>query len=140
MTAECFYCEDGEKRRSLMIEICRLRYATVYLFRDQKHRGRVVVKFNEHKTEICQLTPEENAGFFAELSQVAQALITIFKPDKLNYAIYGDGVPHLHVHVVPKYRGGLQWGGPFTDDIAPVHLSEEEYTAMVRELKAAIAP
>ena len=23
--SECFYCEDGEKRKSLMIEICRLK-------------------------------------------------------------------------------------------------------------------
>ena len=25
--SECFYCEDGEKRKSLMIEICKLNYS-----------------------------------------------------------------------------------------------------------------
>ena len=37
MMSECFYCEDGEKRKSLMIEICKLDYATVYLNRNQKY-------------------------------------------------------------------------------------------------------
>ena len=49
--SECFYCEDGEKRKSLMIEICKLNYSTIYLNRNQKYPGRCVVKLNEHKTE-----------------------------------------------------------------------------------------
>ena len=47
----CFYCENGEKLNSLMIEICKLPCSTVYLNRDQKHPGRCVVTFKDHKTE-----------------------------------------------------------------------------------------
>ena len=47
--SECFYCEDGEKRKSLMIEICKLNYSTIYLNRNQKYPGRCVVKLNEHR-------------------------------------------------------------------------------------------
>ena len=46
--SECFYCENGEKLRSLMIEICRMQYADIYLNRDQKHKGRIIVKFKDH--------------------------------------------------------------------------------------------
>ena len=28
---DCFYCENGEKLNSLMIEVCKLDYSTVYL-------------------------------------------------------------------------------------------------------------
>ena len=41
---DCFYCENGEKLNSLMIEVCKLDYSTVYLNRDQKHKGRCIVK------------------------------------------------------------------------------------------------
>ena len=58
----CFYCENGEKLRSLMIEICELPYSKVYLNRDQKHRGRCIVALKAHKTEYFQLTPEEKAA------------------------------------------------------------------------------
>lgn len=134
----CFYCENGEKLKSLMIEICRLEYADVYLNRDQKHKGRIVVKFKGHKTEYFQLTKEENAGFFAELALAAQAVFNLYRPDKVNYATFGDGVPHVHVHVVPKYRDGLNWGAPFDDTLEKHLLSEEAYGDMVKEIREEI--
>ncbi len=136
--SECFYCENGEKRKSLMIEICRLTYADVYLNRDQKHKGRIVVKFKDHKTEYFQLTREENAGFFRELALAAEAVFNLYHPDKINYATFGDGVPHVHVHVVPKYQGGLNWGEPFDDTLPKQLLTEEEYSRMVNEIRLEI--
>ena len=56
--SNCFYCENGEKLRSLMIEICELPYSKVYLNRDQKHKGRCIVMLKGHKTEYFQMTPE----------------------------------------------------------------------------------
>ena len=68
--AECFYCEkDNEKRKALMLDVCELPYSIVYLFRDQKNKGRCVVAFKGHKTEYFQLTPEENAGYFADVAR-----------------------------------------------------------------------
>ena len=67
---DCFYCENGEKLNSLMIEVCKLDYSTVYLNRDQKHKGRCIVMFKDHKTEYFQLTEEENRGYFAELAKL----------------------------------------------------------------------
>ena len=47
-------------------------------------------------------------------------------------------MPHVHVHVVPKYKGGLNWGEPFDDTLPKELLSEEEYGKMVDELKEKI--
>jgi len=135
---DCFYCENGEKQRSLMIEICKLQYADIYLNRDQKHKGRIVVKFKNHKTEYFQLTKEENAGFFAELALAAEAVYNLYHPDKINYATFGDGVPHVHVHVVPKYRDGLNWGAPFDDSLPKQLLTDAEYQTMVTEIRTEI--
>lgn len=134
----CFYCENGEKLRSLMIEICELPYSKVYLNRDQKHKGRCIVALKDHKTEYFQMSPEENAGYFAEVSKVAKAIFDLYHPDKINYATYGDGVPHVHVHIVPKYQGGLNWGSPFDDTLPKQLLSDGEYGEMVEALRAEI--
>lgn len=135
---ECFYCENGEKLNSLMIPVCSLKFADVYLNRDQKHRGRVVVTFKQHKTEYFQLTGEENAGFFAELAWASEAVFNLYHPDKINYATFGDGVPHVHVHVVPKYKNGLNWGQPFDDTLPKVLLADSEYQQMVDDIKTEI--
>ena len=58
---------------------------------------------------------------------------------KINYAIYGDLVSHFHVHVVPKQRDGLQWGGPFTDTLPKVTLGEGEFREMGRAILKAMA-
>ena len=131
----CFYCEDGEKRKSLMIEIAKLQVSTLYLNRDQKHLGRCVLKFNEHKTDISFLNDDENRKFFEDLKKVASVLTDLYHPNKINYAIYGDLVPHLHVHIVPKYEGALQWGEPFNDGIPGKTLSDQEYQKIIEDIK-----
>lgn len=90
MKNDCFYCENGEKLHSLMIPICELKYSNVFLNRDQKHKGRCIVEFKEHKTEQFQLTEEENSGYFVELAKVAKAIWKEFHPDKINYATFGE--------------------------------------------------
>ena len=127
---DCFYCTKDQRLLDLMIPMAEMTWSNIYLFRDQKHRGRCVVALKEHKDEIFQLTPEQRSGFFAEVSLVAHAIANYTKADKINYAIYGDIVSHFHVHLVPKHRDGLQWGGPFTDTLPKVTLSAEEFKAV----------
>lgn len=124
---DCFYCTKDQRLQNLMIPLAELTWSDVYLFRDQKHYGRCVVALKEHKTELFQLTEEQRNGFFVETAAVAEAIARFTKADKINYAIYGDLVSHFHVHLVPKQKDGLQWGGPFTDTLPKVHLSDDEY-------------
>ena len=133
----CFYCEENEKLKSLMIKIVELRWSTVYLNRNQALPGRCIVAAKEHKTEYFQLTPEANAGFFAEVSLTAKAIQNIFNPDKINYATFGDLVPHVHFHIVPKYRDKAHWGGPFKDEPKET-LSDAEYSEMVEKIKTEV--
>ncbi|MDD6317447.1 MAG: HIT family protein [Succinatimonas hippei] len=131
----CFYCRDDQRRKDLMIEIMKLKSSTLYLFRDQKNRGRCVLKFNDHKVDLSQLTDDEYRLFSNELRMVSKTLMTLFHPDKINYAIYGDLVPHLHVHIVPKRKDGPQWGAPFSDSVPQKILSDEEYRSLVSEIR-----
>ena len=136
----CFYCEKDQRLLDLMLPLTELNWANVYLFRDQKHRGRCVAALKEHKDELFQFSPQQRDGFFAEVAAVAQAISEYTKADKINYAIYGDLVSHFHVHLVPKHRDGLQWGGPFTDDLPKVLLADQEYEEISQGLLAHLAP
>lgn len=133
---KCYYCENGEKLRSLMIHIADINNASVYLFRDQMHKGKCIVVYRTcHKTEWYQLSEEEQADFIHAVSETARALSEVFGADKINYATYGDEVSHLHVHVVPKYKDGPDWGEPFRDDRQPCVLTVEEYAERVEKIK-----
>lgn len=131
----CFYCDNCEPLFTLMTEICTLKASRVFLFRDQKNPGRCVVQYKNHKTELFQLTREERTDFMDDVAAVAQAIWKLYGPQKINYATYGDGVPHLHVHVVPKTEGGVSWGGPFSDTLPKVYLTPEAEQAAVQALR-----
>ena len=134
----CFYCSDDSKRKSLMIEIIKTQCSTIYLNKDQKHLGRIVVKLNNHKTEYFQLSEQEQSCFFSDLSIASKAIFNLYKPNKLNYATYGDKAPHLHVHVVPKYKDKLNWGAPFDDSLEAKKLTDSKYDQMVCEIRKEI--
>lgn len=131
----CIYCNEDGRRENLMIEICKLSVSTVYLFKEQTYRGRCNVVFDGHRKEIFDLSPEEQAAFIADVSKVARAVDKAFSPDKINYGAYGDTMPHLHMHVVPKYRDKENWGSTFVMNPGQVYLSDDEYASMIADIK-----
>jgi diadenosine tetraphosphate (Ap4A) HIT family hydrolase len=137
---QCLYCQKSEKLNSLMIEIMELPFSIVYLNRNQQHQGRCIVALKEHKEEYFQMTPEQNAAFFAEVALVAKAVFNIFKPNKINYATFGDTVPHVHVHIVPKHEGKFQWAQFFNDSdtIPKKFLTDDEYKSIIQKIKTEI--
>ncbi|MCI3920739.1 HIT family protein [Paenibacillus sp. TRM 82003] len=137
--SDCFYCRKDERLLNLMVPICELRSSDIYLFRDQRYRGRCVVALQEHKREWFELREDLMLVYTRELAATAQALQRVFRPDKLNYAVYGDIVDHFHYHLVPKYRDGFGWGQPFRTEAAlAVPLEEEEYQRLCITIKAHI--
>ena len=90
--------------------------------------------------KITDLTPEEYAALMDSVYQAAQALTRLYQPDKINYLVFGDTGTHLHVHIVPKYQGGKDWGKVFlTDEPSPVYLTEPEYQNSVAALRRQLA-
>jgi len=136
MNKDCVYCNDDGSRGKLMIEICKLEVSTVYLFREQTYMGRCNVVFDGHRKELFDLSEEELSAYMKDVSRVAQAITKAFSPDKLNYGAFGDTMPHLHMHVVPKYKDKENWGSTFVMNPAQVYLSDEEYSVMIDKIKA----
>ncbi|WP_163538180.1 HIT family protein [Gracilibacillus sp. YIM 98692] len=110
---DCFYCIKNQQLHDLMIEVYSNDISTLYLNKDQTHKGRCIVALNEHKNELFELSDDELKQFMKSISNAARAIKEIFHADKINYAIYGDLVSHLHFHLVPKYKGKKEWGEAF---------------------------
>ena len=134
----CMYCMRDSRVSDLMLEIAELRVSTFYFFREQTHPGRCIIAFNRgHKGEIFELTEEERKDLIDDLAKASNAVQKVFNPDKINYASFGDKGPHIHFHIVPKYRDGVKWGEIF--DMMPenkVYIEDAEYKKFVAALKA----
>ena len=134
----CAYCMGGELLDQFGIVICQLSVSTLILFKEQSHPSRCIVAYRDHVGEIVEISEKERNAFFADVDRAARAIHAAFHPDKLNYGAYGDTGRHLHMHLVPKYRDGFEWGGVFAMNPGKVFLSEQEYADMIEKIKAAL--
>lgn len=134
--ANCGYCMRGELLDKFGIFICDLGVSSLILFKEQSKLGRVIVAYKDHVSEIVNISDEERNLFMADVARAARALHAAFHPNKVNYGAYGDTGCHLHMHLVPKYEGGDEWGGVFQMNPDKVYLTDEEYAEMIEKIKA----
>ncbi len=132
----CGYCAGGDVLAKFGIPICDLGVSKLVLFKEQSKPGRCVVAYKDHISEIIDISEEERNAFMADVCRVAKALHAAFHPDKVNYGAYGDTGCHLHMHLVPKYKDGDEWGGTFQMNPGKVFLTDEEYAEMIEKIKA----
>lgn len=134
----CGYCMRGELLEQFGIYICDLSVSSLILFKEQSHTGRCIVAYKDHVSEIVNISDDDRNAFFDDVSRAAKAIHAVFHPDKLNYGAYGDTGCHLHMHLVPKYKDGFEWGGTFEMNPKKKFLSEQEYADMIERIKAAL--
>lgn len=134
--SQCGYCMRGELLDKFGIFICDLEVSSLILFKEQSKPGRCIVAYKDHVSEIVDISDEERNAFMADVNRAAKALHAAFHPNKVNYGAYGDTGCHLHMHLVPKYEGGDEWGGVFQMNPDKIYLSDAEYQEMIAKIKA----
>ncbi len=134
----CAYCMQGELAAKFAYPVCQMDTGFLYVFKEQSKKGRVILAHNKHVSELIDLTDEERNAFFADVAKVARAIHAVYHPDKVNYGAYGDTGHHLHFHIVPKYKGGEEWGGTFEMNSGRTILTDAEYEAMAEEIRRAL--
>jgi diadenosine tetraphosphate (Ap4A) HIT family hydrolase len=78
-----------------------------------------------HVAEPDDLDPGQANRYWTEVMAAGRAIRTRFSPVKLNYMTLGNTLPHLHTHVVPRYRddpapgGPIEWAQIFSADPVP---------------------
>jgi diadenosine tetraphosphate (Ap4A) HIT family hydrolase len=70
------------------------------------------------------LTTAEVSTFWSEIQTVARIIEQVFLPCHMNYQLLGNIVPHLHVHLVPRYLDDPAPGRPLPWDPKPVAASD----------------
>ncbi|WP_454719981.1 MULTISPECIES: HIT family protein [Cupriavidus] len=101
----------GERARIILVEHARFP-------------GFCRVVWNGHVAEQTDLPEEDQAWLMRLVARVERVVREVMTPDKVNLAAFGNMVPHLHWHVIPRYR----WD---------THFPEAVWAAPQREADAA---
>lgn len=123
--------------------VASLAASSWYLPQNQTHRGHGVLVFDpRHVTRLDELTSAEWQTYSADLHRVVTAIVGVCKPDHLNVESLGNLVPHLHWHIIPRYRNDGRWGQPiWAQDVSSQpdrRLPADDRARLLRELAAAL--
>jgi len=102
--------------------------------------GYVAVVAKQHVVEPFELPPSAGRAFWDDVMLVAKCVADLFSPVKMNYELHGNTVPHLHVHIYPRYRDDPYVGGPIDPRRATFARSQEELLRIGRVIRNARSP
>jgi diadenosine tetraphosphate (Ap4A) HIT family hydrolase len=113
----CPMCaSEGAEETAHGVRVFEGRWCDGYLSRFPMRPGYTVVIWKgRHVAEPGELSAEEAGGFWGEVARVAVAVDAEYRPVKMNWLHLGNGVPHLHVHLVPRPRDDAHAGGPLEE-------------------------
>ncbi|MBT3309147.1 MAG: HIT family protein [Gammaproteobacteria bacterium] len=120
---DCFLCTLPPER---IMDECDLTYTIRDGFAVSP--GHTLILTKRHAPTFFDLTLEEQAAISAAIQKAKQVLDAEFNPDGYNIGINngefaGQSIPHLHVHLIPRYqgdvenpKGGVRWVVPQNAD------------------------
>jgi len=73
--------------------------------------GFIRVITQKHVKEFSDLSDEEAINLTLLVKKIEKIMINTLNPDKINIASLGNVVPHMHVHIIPRYKNDPWWEG-----------------------------
>ena len=108
---------------------------------DLDYPGFCRVILNRHAAEMSDLPSAEQQELMRVVFVVEAVVRDVLKPDKINLASLGNMVPHVHWHVIPRWREDRCFPNPIwapaqrTSTVIPV----ADGPALVRQLATELA-
>ncbi|MCP3139176.1 HIT family protein [Pyxidicoccus xibeiensis] len=132
----CVICRQGVPHDV----IAELESCWVTMGEESPMQGYCCLVFRRHAVELHDLTPDEGAAFMHDIQRVSRILQSLTGAVKLNYEVHGNTLPHLHMHLFPRYVGDAFEGGPINPRAVkgPVY-APGECEALKQRVRAALA-
>jgi diadenosine tetraphosphate (Ap4A) HIT family hydrolase len=108
---QCLFCSVVDRHDREIIGENRLLVAVPDHY--PVSQGHTLLIPKRHITTLIELTPDEMLALGEILKVVQKRLNNEFTPDGYNIGVNegeaaGQTIPHLHVHVIPRYAGDVE--------------------------------
>jgi len=99
-------------------------------------KGTCCMGLRSHAVEIYDIPDSELLEFMKEVKLVSKALKEVTNAKKINYEIHGNTIPHLHMHLFPRYVDDPFPDGPIDyQRVEPPVYEGDEFEEFVQELR-----
>ncbi|WP_026146738.1 HIT domain-containing protein [Methylomonas sp. MK1] len=110
------------------------------MMNDSQYPWFILVPRRHNIREIYQLDQADRQALQAESCLLAETLVNIYHPDKLNIAAIGNLVPQLHLHHVVRYQTDKAWPAPVWGKLASLPYAGYQAEQRITQLRSALQP
>jgi len=103
---ECMFCKIDEKTL-----IKKFDKWYVSLNPNQYYLGRQSIILNRHFEDFSEINKNERDELFEIMKRSKEVITDLFEPDMFSYYVAGNIVPHLHMHLIPRYNHEVEFEG-----------------------------
>lgn len=99
-------------------------------------KGTCYLISREHYVELFDMPEQALLGFMREVQIAARVLLEVTGAFRINYEIHGNTVPHLHMHLFPRYVDDPFAGTPIDyGRVDPPVYGAGEFERFVRQMR-----
>jgi histidine triad (HIT) family protein len=117
-TSECLVCRKHKGEIDIPggviyeNDLIFISHALLWGNEKEHYLGHVFVESKRHVAELAELTEQEAQAIGLFTSRVAKALLQTESMEHVYAFFIGDGVPHVHIHVIGRYPNAPKeyWG------------------------------
>ena len=132
---------DLDKRlRTDTVLVGELALNSVLLARDATYPWVILVPRRSAITEIHQLKAADRALLMQESCVLAEVMMALYQPDKLNIATLGNQASQLHMHHVARFKTDPAWPRPFWGTAATTEHQLGVLNHRLADLRAPLEP
>jgi diadenosine tetraphosphate (Ap4A) HIT family hydrolase len=102
-------------------------------------RGACHLTAKIHVLELYELDDSELLALMRDVQVCARALKSVTGAVKINYEIHGNTLPHLHVHLYPRYMDDPFPGKSIDYNQKERQYSDDEFEEFVGDMRKAIS-
>ena len=117
------------------LPIGRFSLSQILMMNDSQFPWFILVPQRNDISEIYQLEQSDRQQLMAESCLLAEKLVEIYQPDKLNIAAIGNLVPQLHVHHVARYALDKAWPAPIWGKFAATPYAEQDAQKQISRMR-----
>jgi diadenosine tetraphosphate (Ap4A) HIT family hydrolase len=121
-SSPCVLCQSAGEIVLWRDAVCR-----VIRVDDPAYPGFCRVIWHDHIREMTDLSAEQQQHLMRVVFAVERVVRTCYQPDKINLAAFGNMVPHLHWHIIPRWTDDRHFPEPIWGQV-------QRESAMIRTL------
>jgi diadenosine tetraphosphate (Ap4A) HIT family hydrolase len=111
----------------------------VLLGLDANYPWCLLVPQRENLKEIHHLGIDDRMQLMRESCHLAEVMVDLYQPDKMNVAVLGNNVSQLHMHHVARYSTDLTWPGPIWGQGEAKPYAKDQLEHQIARLQSALA-